>query len=233
MQVDDSQPHDARDFFERASERWSDRYRTDPSFELRIGRILHWAGVLPTPPQIVLDFGCGSGDLVRELIARGCRVVGADVSRGMLQQASQRSGLTLGVELFQISPERMALPLADETVSLCIASSVFEYVHDLRQCLGELRRVLAPEGRLVVTVPDVDHPVRKREAKLQSVLRIPLVAPVLARTRWAEGATYLTISRNRLSASRWIEEFAASGLRATVCSADSHPLLVLSATRLQ
>lgn len=221
----------AVDFFDRASAGWTSRYATDSSFASRIDRILAAADPLPAAPLRVLDFGCGSGDLSAVLLSRGCSVAGLDVSERMLEQAAARTGLSRTSDLARIDPADPRLPYPPATFMLCIASSVLEYVPDAGATLGEIARVLAPEGRLVATVPDPAHPVRVREARLASAIRFPLVAPLLKKTRMAERVAYLEISKNRFALAHWIELAERAGLRAVTRNPDTHPLALLVAEK--
>lgn len=230
-------PHAARDgstavdFFDRASAGWTSRYSTDPSFASRIDRILAAVGPLPAPPARVLDFGCGSGDFSAVLLARGCSVAGVDVSERMLEQAAARTGLSRAGDLSRIDPADPRLPYPAAAFTLCIASSVLEYVPDAAATLAEIARVLAPGGRLVATVPDPAHPVRVREARLAAAVRLPFVAGLLKKTRVAERAAYLEISKNRFALADWIALAARAGLRAASRNPDAHPLALLVAEK--
>jgi SAM-dependent methyltransferase len=97
----------------------------------------------------VLDVGCGAGAHARELIARGARVEGLDRSPALLRIARERLGPD--VPLHEADLEQ-PLPLADGAFDRVLASLVLHYVEDQRAPLLELRRVLAPGGRLVLSV---------------------------------------------------------------------------------
>jgi ubiquinone/menaquinone biosynthesis C-methylase UbiE len=99
------------------------------------------------PARAALDFGCGDGQLTRELAA--AEVTAADVSLVALKRARANvPGVTL-VVLDQAAP----LPFPDESFDLVLCADTLEYVEDLPRTLSELRRVLALEGRLALTTP--------------------------------------------------------------------------------
>src|SRR3546814_8115884 len=88
----------------------------------------------------VLDFGCGTGEIARAVESLpGFRVVGSDISPGMLAQARGAGGPPLLVRIGQ----RGDLPFAAARFDAVISSSVFEYVETpldrLRQLAGLLR----------------------------------------------------------------------------------------------
>lgn len=100
----------------------------------------------------VLDAGCGSGPLTAELLARGAEVTGLDGSPAMIELARQRLGD--GVPL-HVGDLAAPLPFEDDAFDVVTASLVLHYLEDWSAPLAELRRVLAPNGRLLVSV---NHP---------------------------------------------------------------------------
>ncbi len=100
----------------------------------------------------ILDAGCGSGPLLAALRDRGAIVTGFDSSTGMLELARRRLGD--GADL-QVADLGSPLPFPDGTFDDVTASLVLHYLQDWGPPLAELRRVLKPGGRLIVSV---DHP---------------------------------------------------------------------------
>ncbi len=105
----------------------------------------------------VLEVGCGSAPCARWLLAQGARVVGVDLSEGMLAHglaANVRTGLH--PPLLRATAER--LPLADGSFDVaCSAFGAVPFVASLDAVFGEVRRVLRPGGRWVFAVT---HPMR-------------------------------------------------------------------------
>jgi SAM-dependent methyltransferase len=100
----------------------------------------------------VLDVGCGAGPLLAALRERGAVVTGVDSSTKMLELARQRLGD--GADLHP-ADLRSPLPFPDGAFDDVIACLVLHYLEDWTAPLTELRRVLAPGGRLIVAV---NHP---------------------------------------------------------------------------
>ncbi|MBO0810017.1 MAG: class I SAM-dependent methyltransferase [Actinobacteria bacterium] len=100
----------------------------------------------------VLDAGCGSGPVLAALRDRGAIVTGFDKSAGMLELARRRLGDDADLQVADLSSP---LPFPDRTFDDVIASLVLHYPEDWGPALTELRRVLKPGGRLIVSV---DHP---------------------------------------------------------------------------
>jgi ubiquinone/menaquinone biosynthesis C-methylase UbiE len=94
----------------------------------------------------LLDLACGTGELERRLAKSwpGLTVIGADLSRGMLERAQAKS------ESFWVQAEARRLPLADEQFDFVICANSFHYFRSPTDVLTEMRRVLRPQGRLLL-----------------------------------------------------------------------------------
>ncbi|MDQ0755623.1 class I SAM-dependent methyltransferase [Arthrobacter sp. B3I4] len=100
----------------------------------------------------ILDAGCGSGPLSAALRAKGAIMSGFDASPAMLDLARQRLGSSADLYVADLSKP---LPFADDSFDDVVASLVLHYLEDWSGPLAELRRVLKPGGRLIVSV---NHP---------------------------------------------------------------------------
>jgi demethylmenaquinone methyltransferase/2-methoxy-6-polyprenyl-1,4-benzoquinol methylase len=106
-------------------------------------------GALGLPPgSRLLDVACGTGDLTRLAQRRGFRVVGADLSAGML-----RANHT-GAPLLQADCSR--LPFPDGAFDGLVCGYALRNFSDLAGALAETARVLRPGGR--VAILEVDAP---------------------------------------------------------------------------
>jgi SAM-dependent methyltransferase len=110
------------------------------------------------PGERVLDLGCGAGRFVAALRGIGADPVGVELAEGALERARRN---VPGADLRLVEPDG-SLPLGHGEVDLVWCSEVLEHVADTGAFLTEARRVLAPGGRILVTVPD--HGVARRTA---------------------------------------------------------------------
>ena len=103
------------------------------------------------PGQALADLGCGTGALLEAVGTApggdGVRAIGLDVTPRMLAQARRR--LPAAIPL--VAADAGALPLGRATLDTVVSVSSFHYWPDPSGALAEIRRVLRPDGRLVIT----------------------------------------------------------------------------------
>lgn len=219
-----------RQFFDDVASGWTARYVKDPAVGARLERFHRAVEARLPPPARLLDFGCGSGDIALRLAEFGYTVTGFDLSSHMIDQARSAD---IGQRVtWKTRPEGDgALPFADASFDAVVTSSVLEYVPSLDATLREFARILRPGGWLIATVPDVRDLHRQRERWLRFALMLPGAAALARRTRWREGAEYLRISVNRISAASWHHRLQASGLKLEDWPELTGPLLMFVAQR--
>lgn len=98
----------------------------------------------------VLDVACGTGVVARLAAERvgSDSVAGLDINPGMLAVARSIPLSGSAIEWHEASAE--SLPLADESIDVVLSSLGLQFVSDKASALREMRRVLAPDGRLAV-----------------------------------------------------------------------------------
>ncbi len=97
---------------------------------------------------LVLDLACGTGDLTRLALRSGYRVVGADLSAGMLA--------VNGTSAPVVEADGSRLPFAGSTFDGLVCGYALRNFTDLAATLDECARVLRAGGRLAVL--EVDAP---------------------------------------------------------------------------
>jgi ubiquinone/menaquinone biosynthesis C-methylase UbiE len=113
------------------------------------------------PGESVLEVGCGSGVIMRELARRTLganRLIGRDVNPYVLREAralARREGLHDYIDFGEGRAE--ALPLPDGAVDVAFSSTVFEE-GNAELMLSEIVRVTRPGGRIGIVVRAVDMP---------------------------------------------------------------------------
>ncbi len=143
----------------------------------------------------VVDFGCGNGAQTVLLAAFCDRVTGVDVDPVFL--ADFRARITAAGLQGQVRAEVLAdgrIPLPDGGADVVTSFTVLEHVPDEAAALAEMRRVLRPGGRLVVSVPNRWWLFETHGADLPYLPwnRVPLVSwwPKRLHDRWARARIY-------------------------------------------
>jgi len=95
----------------------------------------------------VVDVGCGPGAAAREAARRGADVIGIDPAPVMLKLARRLTRRDASITWTEGAAE--ALPLPDGSATVLWSIATVHHWPDLDAGLGEARRVLAPEGRLL------------------------------------------------------------------------------------
>jgi len=150
-------------------DRWSAVYDR-PRFQNTTYRPVHdavLARLTGTQPEVVLDLGCGTGQLTQRLTEQfpDAEVVGIDYSAGMLVEASDRVGNRANL----VRADAQHLPFRSASADVVVCTESFHWYGDQRRALEELAAVLRPGGQLVIAsiaaVTDVgESAVRKLSA---------------------------------------------------------------------
>ena len=108
-------------------------------------------GLLPdTTDMQVLDVGCGTGRVTKEVTEHGAtRVFAIDFSENMLQEAKNQLKLLSNAKLIAASATR--LPFPNESFDLVTCSLVAGHIEDLAKLINELARVTRPRGQVFIS----------------------------------------------------------------------------------
>jgi demethylmenaquinone methyltransferase/2-methoxy-6-polyprenyl-1,4-benzoquinol methylase len=125
------------------------------------------------PGGRVLDVGCGTGDLCRELARVGHVAVGVDRSAAMLHGA--------GDDLRLLRGDAAQLPLRDGSLDGVISGFVLRNVVDLGAFFRACARALRPGGRFVALETAIpDRRVLRAGHSLWANQAVPLLGSLLA-----------------------------------------------------
>jgi ubiquinone/menaquinone biosynthesis C-methylase UbiE len=146
----------------------------DPRLDRKFARICELVRA-QLPCEAFLDAGCGDGRYLAALEAElPPRVAGVDISERILETAQAR---VPRAELRQANLE--SLPFADGEFDLVLSSQVIEHVVDAAAAMGELARVLRPDGVLVLSTDNAHNVV----TRVLNAPRAALVATLRLRGR--------------------------------------------------
>ncbi|MBN1831473.1 MAG: methyltransferase domain-containing protein [Deltaproteobacteria bacterium] len=107
------------------------------------------------PNQRVLELGPATGYLTRYLKEElGCSVHCIEVSETMAREAEQYCDKMVIADIDSVSMEEV---FAGNTYDLIVISDVLEHLRQDRKTLNACRKLLTPEGRCIVSVPNIAH----------------------------------------------------------------------------
>lgn len=116
------------------------------SFYLWLLELIH-----PAANELIVDVACGSGRLVELATRQGYNALGIDLS---YQGLTEVAAVAPASALWLVSNgEQIALPDACADCVLCIGS--LEHYDDPQQGAAELARILKPQGRACIILPNL------------------------------------------------------------------------------
>jgi SAM-dependent methyltransferase len=151
-----------------------------------------FGGLELQPGARVLDAGCGSGAVLRELARQhpSAKFEGCDLSDLQLKQADKLGQAGGGaITFFKSALEKIDRP--DQTYDLVICRDVLAVLRDPRPAVRELLRVLKPGGEIITiefdglfcnlfpATPPLRHMLRELEDSLETDLRVGRKLPGL------------------------------------------------------
>lgn len=107
------------------------------------------------PGMRVLDLGFGGGLALGALLGREAQVTGIDRAADMVTAARRKHRDALAAGRLQLAEGDVhALPFPDASFERVLTVNTVYFWPDLPAALTEIRRVLAPDGRLVIGIRD-------------------------------------------------------------------------------
>jgi ubiquinone/menaquinone biosynthesis C-methylase UbiE len=135
---------EVKEYFEQVSPQWDALRQGFYGPEIR-DAVLAAARILPE--HIVLDVGAGTGFLTEGAAQQANRVIALDFSESMLSEARTRLGKNVE---FKIG-DAEHIPLPDASVDRVIGNMVLHHCPHPDLAVREMRRVLVPRGRVVLS----------------------------------------------------------------------------------
>ncbi len=146
----------ASEFYDDVWDKYAHLDAVSPAAFHRRRIVARLAGEAAPRAVRALDIGCGRGELLRELAGHlpETRLAGADVSERSLELTRRENP---NYELFPVDLERRDFADAHrehlDRFDLITCCEVIEHIENHRRAAANLATLLAPGGRLIVTVP--------------------------------------------------------------------------------
>lgn len=99
--------------------------------------------------QKVLDLGCGTGDLMKLIQTKRCHVEGMEISK-KAAMIGKKNGFTI-----KISDLHNTFPYSKNSFDSITAGEIIEHIYDTDFFLKEIKRVLNPNGFLILSTPNI------------------------------------------------------------------------------
>jgi ubiquinone/menaquinone biosynthesis C-methylase UbiE len=151
-----------------------------------------------TPGARVLDIGSGTGLVAAELVARGCRVTGVDISEPMLAYARRRVPAAEFVHA-----EAESLPFDDDTFDDATSAQTFHWL-DQTRALAELARVVRPGGEIAVWWKGLTRGDRVRQIRDDTARELGLEPPRDLLAKGFPGLANAPLEDKRLRVIPWL-----------------------------
>lgn len=150
------------EYFSQKSGYWDSLYTEEggldafTKYELRARKELVFDlidKISPDRSGRVLDLGCGSGQYLARLFAMGFDCCGADLSEEMLRRAREKLPRNAAVQW--IHSDCRSVPVENAGFNLILCVGVLEYLADDSSALREMRRLIKPDGLVILTLPNL------------------------------------------------------------------------------
>lgn len=154
-QNEEQTPQATVSYFNAKAVDWTLRYQESRHFQERLQKVLAWVAAYP-PQTPVLDFGCGSGVLLKALSAANFKLTGVDISPRMIAEAHRNLETVPQNErarLFEVNAQFEG-PHTDQLYEGIFCLGVMEYIEDPQALLNHLCGLLKPGGFLMLSFPN-------------------------------------------------------------------------------
>jgi ubiquinone/menaquinone biosynthesis C-methylase UbiE len=144
-------------YFDAVAEEYPSWYQTQSpagyALRVRQQRVLE---MLHQPGGKVLDVGCGTGTLARELLNLGYEYWGVDASRGMIEQCCKQFRED-DRAIFSLT-DATRLAFRDEIFDVVICMGVIDRIPAYELAIKEMMRVVKKNGILLIAFPNLLSP---------------------------------------------------------------------------
>ena len=145
------------DFFDKHGDTWRLAYNNEIEhwnqyFPLRRREAWALTQIRDEPKETAVDLGCGTGHALIKMRQLGFQqLMGVDISSEMLSAAASlvEENQLQDVQLVNADVQNIAL-LADDSVDVCTALGVIEYLDEDGPLLAEIERILKPGGVAII-----------------------------------------------------------------------------------
>ncbi len=116
-------------------------------------------GCMSPEPQRVLELGCSTGVMTKEMAGRGHQVTAVEIDPVAARFAASFADEILVGDLDRVDSDGRHLlsDLDAGSFDTLIAADVLEHLRDPAGCLRRVRELMKPDGRYILSIPNVAH----------------------------------------------------------------------------
>lgn len=117
-------------------------------------------GRIPTRGEVILEIGCGVGRLVQHFAPLYDKAVGVDISEEMVNISTRNLNYLKNIAIRKVTGDG-TLNYPDKSFDLVYSYGTFGFVDNktLNRYVGEVHRILKPEGSIVFQIPNYKSPI--------------------------------------------------------------------------
>lgn len=115
--------------------------------------------IAPTPNLSIIDIACGQGFFSRALDEAGAAVVGADISKELIEEAKRLSPSSLS---YHVTPSDSLTFAKDASYDVALIVLAIQNIENMAGTFAEAKRVLKEHGRLILVMM---HPAFRNPGK--------------------------------------------------------------------
>ncbi len=139
------------------------------------------------PEMKILDIGCGTGLLIEDAAKAGAEATGIDISAGMLKVAQKRiekSRLQDKISVYNVGVVEIDTLFTENSFDLIVSTLVFSelYSEERALVLYQIKKLLKPNGKLVIAVEVTPNNLFKRITHFFVRLPLTILTYIIAQT---------------------------------------------------
>jgi len=101
--------------------------------------------------KVIADIGCEEGYITKKIIRKCKKVYCIDIDKDILKKAKRNINNKKAVF---VESDAQAIKLQDNSVDIAISTHILEHLPDPRKGLYELHRIIKPNGKVIINVPN-------------------------------------------------------------------------------
>jgi malonyl-CoA O-methyltransferase len=150
-----------RQHFEKAADSYDAAAVLQLEIAKRMGQRLDY---IKLQPDAVLDAGCGTGFITKDLLKRypKSKIIALDLALNMTRKTKEQGGWLRKPKLICADAEQ--LPLKDKSVDLLVSNLMIQWSNDLGKMFAGFHSVLKPNGLLLFSTFGPDTLKEMRES---------------------------------------------------------------------